>query len=164
MQMILIQTEIEEAIRDYINNQVNVREGMRIDIDLSATRGPEGFKATIDIVREDAPEAEPTTGLASAPTPSPTPAPAPAPAQVAKIRKAAPPKEATQPSVSKPVEINENATPDDVVADAQEEAAEEPAEGPALGGNPEDEAPAEDTPAPKPTRSLFGNLTKPVNS
>ena len=68
MQIILVQAEIEKAIRNYVNSKVQVNEGQDIRIDLSASRGPEGFRATIDIVDEDA------TATASA-----TPAPAPAP-------------------------------------------------------------------------------------
>jgi hypothetical protein len=51
MQVILIQTEIEQAIRDYINSQINIKEGMSINIDLRSTRGTEGFTANIDIMK-----------------------------------------------------------------------------------------------------------------
>lgn len=54
MQIILVQAEIEKAIRNYVNSKVQVNEGQDIRIDLSASRGPEGFRATIDIVDEDA--------------------------------------------------------------------------------------------------------------
>ena len=50
MQIIIVQSEIETAIRNHILSQINVNEGNEINIDLSATRGAEGFKATIDIV------------------------------------------------------------------------------------------------------------------
>lgn len=50
MQIILVQAEIEKAIRNYVNSKVQVNEGQDIRIDLSASRGPEGFRATIDIV------------------------------------------------------------------------------------------------------------------
>ena len=53
MQIILVQAEIEKAIRNYVNSKVQVNEGQDIRIDLSASRGPEGFRATIDIVDED---------------------------------------------------------------------------------------------------------------
>ena len=74
MQIILVQAEIEKAIRNYVNSKVQVNEGQDIRIDLSASRGPEGFRATIDIVDEDA------TATASA-----APAPAPAPKATAPI-------------------------------------------------------------------------------
>lgn len=50
MQIIIVQSEIETAIRNHILSQITVNEGTEINIDLSATRGAEGFKATIDIV------------------------------------------------------------------------------------------------------------------
>ena len=53
MQIVLIQAEIETAIRNYVNSKVKVNEGQDIRIDLSASRGPEGFRATIDIIDDD---------------------------------------------------------------------------------------------------------------
>lgn len=49
MQITIVQAEIEQAIRDYVSSQLKVADGMEMTIDLSATRGAEGFKATIDI-------------------------------------------------------------------------------------------------------------------
>jgi len=49
MQILLIQSEIEQAIRNYMNQQINIKEGMTLDIDLRSTRGSEGFTANIDI-------------------------------------------------------------------------------------------------------------------
>ena len=68
MQIILVQAEIEKAIRNYVNSKVQVNEGQDIRIDLSASRGPEGFRATIDIVDEDA-----TATASAAPAPAPVP-------------------------------------------------------------------------------------------
>lgn len=53
MQIILVQAEIETAIRNYVNSKVKVNEGQDIRTDLSASRGPEGFRATIDIIDDD---------------------------------------------------------------------------------------------------------------
>ena len=66
MQIILVQAEIETAIRNYVNSKVKIQEGQDIRIDLSASRGPEGFRANIDIVDVDA-------APAAAPTPATTP-------------------------------------------------------------------------------------------
>ena len=60
MQITIVQAEIEQAITDFIHRQINVREGMLIQIDLKATRGDAGFQAVIDIV-------DPNTALTSAP-------------------------------------------------------------------------------------------------
>ncbi|AHC56579.1 hypothetical protein JJJA_0063 [Achromobacter phage JWDelta] len=51
MQITLVQSEIEQALKNYINEQVNVKEGMEIVIVLKATRGEEGTTAVIDITK-----------------------------------------------------------------------------------------------------------------
>ena len=71
MQIIIVQSEIETAIRNHILSLIDVKEGARIDIDLSATRGADGFKATIDIVSGDAVKPEPTKAAAPAEEPAP---------------------------------------------------------------------------------------------
>jgi hypothetical protein len=53
MQITIVQAEIEQAIRNYIQDQINVKDGMRIDIALKATRGEEGTTAIIDIVKDE---------------------------------------------------------------------------------------------------------------
>lgn len=55
MRVILAQDEIEQAIRNLIIEQVNVPEDMRIDINMKATRGDEGYTAEVDIVSQDSP-------------------------------------------------------------------------------------------------------------
>lgn len=49
MQIILVQAEIEAAIRAHIAPFI-ASEGVSVSIDMSATRGTDGFKALIDIV------------------------------------------------------------------------------------------------------------------
>jgi hypothetical protein len=53
MQITIIETEIKTAIRNHILGLISVREDMKIDIDLRATRGQEGFTAIVDILPED---------------------------------------------------------------------------------------------------------------
>lgn len=53
MQIVLIQAEIEKAIRNYVNSIVKVAEGVDIVIDLKSTRGDTGFTANIDLVESD---------------------------------------------------------------------------------------------------------------
>ena len=53
MQIVLIQAEIEKAIRNYVNSVVKVAEGVDIVIDLKSTRGDTGFTANIDLVETD---------------------------------------------------------------------------------------------------------------
>ena len=68
MQIVLIQAEIEKAIRNYVNSIVKVAEGVDIVIDLKSTRGDTGFTANIDLVETD-------VERAAAPAATPTPAP-----------------------------------------------------------------------------------------
>lgn len=68
MQIVLIQAEIEKAIRNYVNSIVKVAEGVDIVIDLKSTRGDTGFTANIDLVE---------TGVERTAAPAPTPTPAP---------------------------------------------------------------------------------------
>ena len=49
MRITIVQSEIEEAITDYIKRQVNLRDDQTIKIDLKATRGEEGYMAEIAI-------------------------------------------------------------------------------------------------------------------
>lgn len=55
MRITLNQEEIEEAIEKLILDQVDVPDDIRIDIDLKATRGDEGYTAEIDLLPFDAP-------------------------------------------------------------------------------------------------------------
>ena len=57
MIIILNQAQIEEALTNYVNSRLVVQEGMRLDIDLKATRGEAGMTATVEIKPIDAPAA-----------------------------------------------------------------------------------------------------------
>lgn len=50
MQVTLVQSEIESALTDYVNNIMSVKEGMGISVTFKATRGEEGATAIIDIL------------------------------------------------------------------------------------------------------------------
>lgn len=49
MQITIVQSEIETAIRNYIRSLISVNDGCDIKMELAATRGPTGFTATINI-------------------------------------------------------------------------------------------------------------------
>lgn len=55
MRVILSESDILLAIEDFILNTVNLPEDIRVDIDLKATRGPEGYTAEIDLVHYTSP-------------------------------------------------------------------------------------------------------------
>lgn len=58
MQISINQTEIEQAIFDYIKKRISIVEGTQVDIEMKATRGAEGFSAVIDIVDNPVEHAE----------------------------------------------------------------------------------------------------------
>ena len=68
MQITLIQSEIEQALKNYINDIMSVKDGMEIEIQLKATRGEEGTTAIIDIVpqKPKTPRGSRTSGEAPA--------------------------------------------------------------------------------------------------
>lgn len=51
MQLILPQSELEQAIKNYVNDLMNVKDGTELSIDLRAGRGLDGFTATVDIIK-----------------------------------------------------------------------------------------------------------------
>ena len=164
MQIILIQAEIEVAIRNYVNSKVKIAAGQDIRIDLSASRGPEGFRANIDIVDAEVPveayspraatTAAPKIAAVEAdePTPAPTPKKKAAPAQLeAEVEEPATP--ATSPT--------EKVAADEPSAQEQEVAQEQEQE----VTNVEESAEASTTePAPVVRKPLFGKSLAPLNA
>ena len=155
MQIILIQAEIEVAIRNYVNSKVKIAADQDIRIDLSASRGPEGFRANIDIVDAvvSVTEYSPSTATTAAPktaaveadepTPTPTPKKKAAPAQLE-------------------AEVEEPATPPtEKVAVDEPSAQEQEQEAPSV----EESAEASTTePAPAVRKPLFGKSLAPLNA
>lgn len=156
MQVTLTQPEIEQALKNFINEQINIKEGMEINIDIRATRGADGTTAIIDIV----------------PAGSNTQAPA-APVKAVKAET----KPAVKEETPKPeVKAEKAAT---VVADAKAEDTQEVAqtntgavagsatvagEETAEAAEPVQEAQADDRAAAEtaPRQSLFAGLKKPA--
>lgn len=137
MLLILPQSELEQAIKNYVNDLMNIKEGTELAIDLKAGRGLDGFTATVDIIK--AGTAMPAkTVVPAAVIPAPVPVAAPVkvtPRPVAKEEPVAEEKPAEDTSVANKSE--------------QQEAASEAKE----------EAPAEAPPTVR--RPLFGSLKKP---
>ena len=176
MQITIVQAEIEQAITDFIHRQINVREGMLIQIDLKATRGDHGFQAVIDIVDPN------SATIASAPKqekaePEQTDAPQqPAPAVVVTPATPAVAAPVTRTRVVRAAKVAPEEKP------AEPAAAPAKAEAPEVQSEPQDvvvepvealpEAAPEEavqevaaaTEAPtKPRQSLFSNLPRPSN-
>lgn len=163
MQIILIQAEIEVAIRNYVNSKVKIAAGQDIRIDLSASRGPEGFRANIDIVDAEVPveayspraatTAAPKTAAVGAdePTPAPTPKKKAAPAQLeAEVE------EPAAPSTEK-VAVDEPSAQEQGVAQEQEQVQ--------VSANVEETTEASTTEtAPAVRKPLFGKSLAPLNA
>ena len=155
MQIILIQAEIEVAIRNYVNSKVKIAAGQDIRIDLSASRGPEGFRANIDIVDAEVPVE------AYSPRAATTAAP-----KTAAVETDAPKKKAAPAQLE--AEVEEPATPstekvavDEPSAQEQEVAQEQEQEAPSV----EDSAEASTTEsAPAVRKPLFGKSLAPLNA
>lgn len=149
MQITLNQVEIETALKAYINDQINIKDGMEITIDLKAGRGPEGFSATIDI---SAPAKKAPVTVTEAVKPAKqavaqaTSTSAPATGSVKAAAKVQPEPEPEEEQVQQ----EETAEQEAVAEEAQAEEATAEAE----------EVQAEE----QPRKSLFGNLKKPVNN
>ena len=149
MQITLIQSEIEQALKNYINDIMSVKDGMEIEIQLKATRGEEGTTAIIDIVPQK-PKAS-RGGRTSGEVPAKVePAKAAAPAKAEPAQAVA---EADPAPVAESVAEAEADDAEQVAEQAQEPEAQEPAPVEA------EQAPAEEAPR----KSLFAGLSKPQN-
>ena len=143
MQITLIQSEIEQALKNYINDIMSVKDGMEIEIQLKATRGEEGTTAIIDIVpqKPKAPRGSRTSGEV------------PAKAEPVKAA-AAPAKVEAAPAVAEAEPVVES------VAEAEADDAEQVAE---QAQEPEVQEPAPVEVEEAPRKSLFAGLSKPQN-
>lgn len=137
MQITLIQSEIEQALKNYINDIMSVKDGMEIEIQLKATRGEEGTTAIIDIVPQKPKAAR--GGRTSGEIPA----------------KAEPVKATAAPVKAEPAQAVAESVAEAEADDAEQvaEQAQEPAPVEA------EQAPAEEAPR----KSLFAGLSKPQN-
>lgn len=146
MQIILVQAEVEQAIKDYIANRVTLAKGTEIAIDLKAGRGPEGFTASIDIVPSVAKSA--------------TTAAAPVKRAVVKAQETT----MTAPETVTATQASDEGTNDSQEADSpQETVSSESTDGANAESGTAETASDETEAAPAPARSLFAGLKKPVN-
>lgn len=158
MQITLNQLEIETALKAYINDQVNLKEGVSIVIDLKAGRGPEGFSANIDISAPG--KSAQTATVAVKQTATVAEAVKPAKAAVAQASTAG-----VATGTAKVVAKAADPQPEpeqETVAETQEEVAEQKAEVVEAQAEAAEASAEEAAPVARP--SLFGNLKKPVNS
>lgn len=147
MQLILPQSELEQAIKNYVNDLMNVKDGTELHIDLKAGRGVDGFTATVDIIKAGSNVPAKTV----VPTATAT-AVIPAAAAVLKVTARAVVQEEITPK-AEPVKVQES-VPVEVAVEVKSEQPEA-----ATQGQIEEAAPAEATTSVR--RPLFGNLKKP---
>ena len=158
MQLILPQSDLEQAIKDYVNDLVNIKEGTIIEIDLKAGRGLDGFTATVDINKLGTPSAPKTVVPAATPLPAQTPVAAP----VKPIPRATPVPVPETVADHKPEKAPEP-TPEPVAektADPVPETESVKSEQPQAAAVEVPEA-ASEVATPVARRPLFGNLKKP---
>lgn len=136
MQLILTQRDIEQALTNYVNDLVNIKEGNEITVELKATRGADGATALIDI--NPAGSAPAVVEKTSAPAQART-----VTAKAAEVVKDTPTAKAIQPTPDPEPEPEVEPVP-------EEESEPEPVE--------EEAAPA------RKASSLFAGLQKPKNS
>ena len=189
MRIIIVQSEIEEAIKAYVLNQIAVREGQEVTIDFKATRGDDGMTAEVNIGSvagneqkspEKATSSVQTTAATTTPPKASTASPAPAvaatkaissePAASAPVASTttAPTEQASTDVGTKEEEAEVYDPPAFLKRDTKAETVEEPAakevpvSKPSFLNTQPAAAPA-DSPVPASGKSLFANLTKPVN-
>ena len=173
MRIILVQAEIELALRAYVLNQISVREGQEITITFKNTRGDDGATAEIDISTpsDTVPAKVPSTPVKR--TPATAPVEAPVAASEPEVEE-----DTSDPSDGSPapaVEAESDTTASDQAAPVQDASTTSEADTTAKTGNQKEEEPVSkpasflkptaqpSDEAPAPSKSLFANLTKPVN-
>ena len=172
MQIVLIQAEIEKAIRNYVNSIVKVAEGVDIVIDLKSTRGDTGFTANIDLVESGV---ERTAAPASTPTPAPKAAAAKAITESSDdLVVVAKKKSDMAAAVEQAALKKEQEQLCDAAAVAKQATADEPAEGgtePPFEPDAKEEVQATTTTEPganeqpaAPRKPLFGRTNAPLNA
>lgn len=165
MQIILNQTEIEQALVSYIATRLAINEGQEIVVEMTAGRGADGYRATVEI--KDAAAATPAV---QAPKPTPAPAPAGGITRKPKAEDPAKPEQAAAPveQAAAPVE------PKPAQAEAQGAAADAPFDGGTATSDPESGATADvaeetqqtEKPAEAPAirKPLFGRSATALNA
>lgn len=143
MRITIEQSEIEEAIQNFVAGQMTIADNMEMKIDLKATRGETGY--TADIIISEKQDTLEIGKKVRAAKKTPTPRAKPAPKAEEPAEEAV--QEATESEEAAPApETNQDEN--DAPVEAEQAPVEEPVE----------EAPA------APTNSIFGNLKKPVNA
>lgn len=169
MEIKLVQSELEVAVRNHILSVIAVREGQEINVEFVATRGDEGVVAKVSIGQSSASEALRTIAAANPPAPKlavpPTPAVAPkepAKAAAPKPTQADTTTEVVPPKVETKAEPKKESTGAKEAVKAAVSATAPKAEQPKVLFQTPGSKPAAPAQAPAGgAKSLFANLVKP---
>ena len=158
MEITLNQSEIEQAIRNYLDTQFRINEGQDISIEMKAGRGENGFTASIDIVpagtRQAAQGTEAPKSLGIKEQTARTP-------KTTVIEKTSPQAEPTPDTANEAGSADQETAAETTTTEtAQDAAGEAPA---AEGDNAASEGSNEQAVSEAPRASLFGALKKPQN-
>jgi hypothetical protein len=162
VQITIVQCEIEQAIRDYVGSKLKIAEGMEMTIELIATRGAEGFKATIDVHTVN-PEPKPMISAPALVTPKPVSLKMPNMSVTTHVSE---PEEAEV--VEKKEEPPFTSEPEASVNEEAQDSKEAPVKEVFAEANPKVESPFATSSTPGngggSSRPLFRGLTKPKNT
>lgn len=112
----ITQPEIETAIKQFIGRSVSLKDGSTLDIELRATRGPDGTTAVINIADPSVPAYEPKAITTDSLVSTPEDAKAEEPAQTKVVTlEAHTPVEAPKDNAPEPEPKNETAAAEAVV-------------------------------------------------
>ncbi len=178
MEIKLKQSEIEDAVRGYLNGIFALATGATFSIDFQATRGPEGFIANIVIGNKDSAPApkEEKAEVVDEPVPAQTTETKPqaTATQTKTKRLVLDQKQKDEPVVADPVVETKEPEPETTVEPEADKPPFDETEGKAQAGGfkgfeKEADAPADAEPEATATeqpvrKSLFGGLNKPSNS
>lgn len=159
MQIILVQQEVEQALRDYVASRLTLVEGTQFEIDLAATRGANGITATINLVSPGAaaaPAAKTAVASTSTATVRRSTPEAPTKAQETTAVVQTDPNQGQDPNTG-----NEGQEQGSTTTGGQQPDPADPNTAQATGDVNGDPVTGEGTDKPK---SLFAGLTKPKNS
>lgn len=155
MQITMNQADIELAISEFVGRKVRFENGVKPVIDLKATRGPEGFTATIDL-----------TGQASASDDTPTVS-----KTVSSVERTPRTPKATGLNLSKPAAPTLETPAPETTQEAAQDATDEPTEDEQAVRDAESQDAAEGQeeaedapPAGEKPKSIFANLNRPRNN
>lgn len=151
MRIIIVQAEIEAAIKAYVLGQISIAPGQEVTVEFKNTRGEDGATADINISAPVAVKTPSAKLVTRTVTPAVTKVETPAKAE----------EEVAEPSPNDPAPSAEVAVAETAVIEATADAV--PFDGPIKRTEESVKLDEPEAAAPAPAQSLFGSLTRPKN-